>query len=445
LSLGTRLRSRYFGLLLTDGAQTLRRRIVEGRRRLTRRPHVVSAFLAIDDPYSYLLSLYLTNLRMAYDIELRIYLTQACGDDFRPHPDLLALYSERDCERLARELGVPFLDRGAAPPVEHRRALVEMLTEIHDRPEFGDEVLRCLTQYWRGDGEAISRRCAGTRVGNAGSALLASNQHRLLQMGHYNTATLHYAGEWYWGVDRLPYLTARLDVLGAARQSSEGAKLASIRQVMHTTLPVTRPAAAGELPPLELFHSFRSPYSYLSLARVFAIAEAFGLRMKIRPVLPMMMSDMRLPGAKLLYIAKDTAREARRLGVPFGRIRVPPSAAIERCMAVFHYAVGEKRERDFVRHAGEAIWARGVDLATDQGMRKVTGRTGLFWPDVVAAMRADDWRDAVLQNREALMETGCWGVPTLRIGDFTVWGQDRTWLLARHIEDLCDSGDGILI
>lgn len=445
MSLGTRLRSRYFGLLLTGGAEALRRRTAEVRRRLARQPHIVSAFLALDDPYSYLLSLYLVSLREAYDIELRCYLTQACGDQFRPHPDLLALYAERDCERLASELGVPFLDQGGAPAVEYRRALAETLASIHDQPEFGDELLRCLAQYWRGDGEAISRRCAGTRVGDAGAALLASNQQRLRRLGHYNTATLHYAGEWYWGVDRLPYLTARLDALGASKLSSQDAKLASIRQVMHTSLPVTRPAAAGALPPLELFHSFRSPYSYIALARVAAIADAFGLRLTIRPVLPMVMRNMHLPRSKLVYIAKDAAREARRLGVQYGRIRIPLAAGIDRCMAVFHYAVGEKRERDFVRHAGEAVWARGVDLATDKGMRKVTGRTGLFWPDVVAAMRADDWRGGVEANREALMETGCWGVPTLRIGDFTVWGQDRTWLLARHVEDLCDSGEGILI
>jgi 2-hydroxychromene-2-carboxylate isomerase len=445
LSLVTRLRSRYVGLLLADGAASLRRRMAEVRRRLARQPHVVSAFLGLDDPYSYLLSQYLPNLREAFDVELRFYLTQACGEDYRPHPDLLAQYAERDCERLARELGVPFLDRGTAPPVEHRRALVETLAEIHERPEFGDELLRCLAQYWRGDGEAVSRRCDGMRIGEAGAAMLAENQRRLLRMGHYNTAMLHYAGEWYWGVDRLPYLTARLEPLGASRQAAPDAKLVSIRQVMQTTLPVARPTAAGALPPLELFHSFRSPSSYLALSRVFAIADAFGLQLKIRPVLPMLMRNMHLPQSKLLYISRDAAREARRLGVPFGRIRVPSAAGIDRCMAVFHYAVGEKRERDFVRHAGEAIWARGVDLSTDKGMRKATGRTGLFWPDVVDAMRADDWRSTVDGNREALMETGCWGVPTLRIGDFTVWGQDRTWLLARHIEDLCDSGEGILI
>ena len=29
-------------------------------------------------------------------------------------------------------------------------------------------------------------------------------------LGHYLGGTLYYAGEWYWGIDRLPYLEERL-------------------------------------------------------------------------------------------------------------------------------------------------------------------------------------------------------------------------------------------
>jgi 2-hydroxychromene-2-carboxylate isomerase len=78
-------------------------------------------------------------------------------------------------------------------------------------------------------------------------------------------------------------------------------------------------------------------------------------------------------------------------------------------------------------------------------MRKVTGRTGLFWPDVVAAMESDEWRAQIEENREAMMAAGSWGVPTMRLGDDVFWGQDRDWLLVRHIEELCDTGDGILV
>jgi 2-hydroxychromene-2-carboxylate isomerase len=120
-------------------------------------------------------------------------------------------------------------------------------------------------------------------------------------------------------------------------------------------------------------------------------------------------------------------------------------AGVERCLAVFAYAAGEKRERDFLLNAGEAIWAQAIDVSTDRGMRKVTGRTGLFWPDVTMAMANDDWRPEVDENRASMMASGSWGVPSLRLGEFVVWGQDRDWLLVRHIEELCDTGDGIMI
>jgi len=147
----------------------------------------------------------------------------------------------------------------------------------------------------------------------------------------------------------------------------------------------------------------------------------------------------------MIYLGSDASREARRLNIPFGKFADPLGKGVERCLAVFFYALGEKRERDFLVNAGEAIWAKAIDMSTDKGVRKVTGRTGLFWPDVVAAMARDDWREKARANRESMMESGSWGVPTLRLGDFVVWGQDRDWLLVRHIEELCDTGDGILV
>jgi 2-hydroxychromene-2-carboxylate isomerase len=214
---------------------------------------------------------------------------------------------------------------------------------------------------------------------------------------------------------------------------------------MQTTLPIAPPSTAKELPPLELFYSFRSPYSYLCLKRTFDIADAFGLRLVVRPVLPMVMRGLQVPKPKLVYIAQDTNREAKRLGIPFGDMADPVGTGVERCLAVFYYAQSEKRERDFLLNVGEAIWSRAIDVATDKGMRKVTGRSGLFWPDVLAAIEDDAWRDKAEENRESMLESGIWGVPTLRLGEFIVWGQDREWLLARHIEELCDTGDGILI
>jgi 2-hydroxychromene-2-carboxylate isomerase len=414
------------------------------RRRLGRKGHVVSAFLQLDDPYSYLLARYLPELAATYDIELKVYLSQARGDAYQPAPDMAAEYAAMDAQRVARELGIPFLDKGVTPPVEHRRGLLDVLAARAEQDDFAEELFAVLGVYWRGDTEAAARR---SDTGESGGAdkIIARSQRLQERLGHYNSGMLYYGGEWYWGVDRLHYLTGRLDEMGVMRDGAKGARLASLRQSMRLSLPVAPPAAAKQLPPLELFHSFRSPYSYLSLRRVYEIADAFGLQLTLRPVLPMVMRGMLVPRPKLLYIAKDAAREAERLGMPYGRIADPVGKGVERCLAVYRYAEAERKGRDFLVNAGVAIWSEAVDVSTDKGMRKVTGRTGLFWPDVLAAMESEDWRPEVEGNRESMMASGSWGVPTMRLGDEVFWGQDRDWLLARHIEELCDTGDGILV
>lgn len=424
----------------------LRRRLAELRRRLTGRRHVVQAFLELDDPYSYLLSRYLVDLAACYDIDLHPHLVQSLAGPFRPEAAMFAEYAERDCRRMATELAVPFLDKGQTPPVEARRAVIDCLAGIGDPAERFHELVKALERYWRGDAEGIARFVADSRYRGDGRALIEQGQRLLAKLGHYDAATLYYAGEWYARVDRLHYLAARLDAVIAPPPANEyRAHLDSVRHAPDYSLPVTPPSTARALPELEYFHSFRSPYSYLAARRVFAIADRFGLRLRIRPVLPMIARGLAVPRAKLRYIAQDAVREAERHGVPFGRFCDPAGAGVERCMALFAYARGEHRERDFLLAAGEAIWARGVDVATDAGMRKVTARAGLFWPEARSAMAGDAWRTDAEANRQALYEAGCWGVPTLRLGEFVAWGQDRDWLLLRHLEELCDSGEGILI
>lgn len=444
LKLRNKIRSVVLNALLSRRSRRLQRSYFELRRKLGGKGHVVSAFLQLDDPYSYLLARYLPELVSTYDIELKVYLSQARGDAYQPAPDMQAEHAAMDAQRVARELGIPFLDKGAAPPVEHRRGLLDVLAARADRDDFAEELFQVLEIYWRGDTEAAARR---SDTGESGKAedVIASSQQLQEQLGHYNSAMLYYGGEWYWGVDRLKFLTDRLQETDRARPDVKSTRLASLHHAMQMSLPVTPPAAAKKLPPMELFVSFRSPYSYLSLNRFYTIADAFGLTLKLRPVLPMVMRSMQVPRPKLLYIAKDTVREAERLEIPYGRIADPVGAGVERCLATFQYAESEHKGREFIANAGAAIWSEAVDVSTDKGMRKVTGRTGLFWPDVVAAMASDEWRTEIERNRESMMASGSWGVPTVRLGDEVFWGQDRDWLLVRHIEELCDTGDGILV
>ena len=44
-------------------------------------------------------------------------------------------------------------------------------------------------------------------------------------MGHYLGAMFYYAGEWYWGLDRLPYMLERLDKLKLRKRRLLGGKI----------------------------------------------------------------------------------------------------------------------------------------------------------------------------------------------------------------------------
>lgn len=442
-----KLRSLYLTVILDTRFIALRRTLAALRRILTFKKRVVHVFLQLDDPYSYLLSHYLEYVATRYQkVEFRFYLCQALRGEFMPQPRMLAEYSVTDCKLLAQEFGVPFLDLGEAPAVEYRRPLLDYLASEHEDEDFVQTFSRALAVYWRGDTEGAARLIGRVPPDPAlTNVLVSKNQLLLRKMGHYNCATMFFAGEWYWGVDRLLYLIERFDGQGLNRLKEPLPELKSLEQAMQMNLPGTVPAKAESLPPLEMFHSFRSPYSYIALSRTFEIADAFGLKLDVRPVLPMVMRGLSVPKTKLLYIVHDANREAARLEVPFGKISDSVGVGSERCVAAFYYAQTQGKEREFLSVAGQAIWSRAIDVATDEGMQIVAKRAGLFWPELKEAMANDDWREKVEANRESLTESGLWGVPSFRVGELAFWGQDRGWLLARKIEDMCHDGEGIII
>lgn len=73
---------------------------------------------------------------------------------------------------------------------------------------------------------------------------------------------------------------------------------------------------------LEIYWSFRSPYSYLATDRLCAIREHYEVDVAFRPVRPLAMRepDFFERGRKQFvpYLMQDFPREAERLGLAFG-------------------------------------------------------------------------------------------------------------------------------
>lgn len=180
---------------------------------------------------------------------------------------------------------------------------------------------------------------------------------------------------------------------------------------------------------VEFFFSFRSPYSYLAAPRVFALSGSYDIDVVFRGVIPMVMRGQSVPRAKSLHTLRDVAREADRLGMPFGRIHDPVGAGALRCLVVGEHAVDVGLERAFVETASRAIWGEAVEVARDPGLREVCERAGLEWAACRAALDDPALRARVEAHTDALAALGHWGVPVLVHRGEQYWGQDR-------IEDL---------
>lgn len=123
----------------------------------------------------------------------------------------------------------------------------------------------------------------------------------------------------------------------------------------------------------------------------------------------------------------DVAREARSRGIPFGKLNDPVGQPVERGLAVIEHAIGLGKGQDFVASFLRGVWSQGADAGSDKGLRKLVEAAGLDWAEAQKALFNSTWRQIAEANRAEMFSLGLWGVPSFRVGQTVVWGQDRLW------------------
>jgi 2-hydroxychromene-2-carboxylate isomerase len=84
----------------------------------------------------------------------------------------------------------------------------------------------------------------------------------------------------------------------------------------------------------------------------------------------------------------------------------------------------------------QGIWAEAKDVADYVDLRAIVERAGLDWDEARAALAPEPdgaWRAWAANNAEDLGTLGLWGVPSFRVGDVVLWGQDRIDALADRL------------
>jgi len=391
-----------------------------------------------DDPYSHLLAQVLPEVVRDYRLEVSVIPVASPPIAAHPEPTMLTSHGLRDAVVLAEAYGLSFPER-TEPALEScvQRAHAVLLKP---RPtlEQLEVAIRLGEAVWRddtGEVDRVAQREGAEPDAKVGDRL-RDNYRRLERAGHYQPGMLHYQGEWYWGIDRLSHLLHRLRDEGLDGRSE---LLARAPKSL-----VAQLAAHSGRPRLTVFFSFRSPYSYLSLPQLERMHHEGLVELELRPVLPMVMRGFTVPLAKRLYIVHDAKREADRLGIPFGRICDPLGEGIANCFSVFHrFAAPAGRELPFSMSVMKGIWSEAKDVSAVRDLRQLAVRAGLPASGLDEALDDDAWRARAAANREALTQLGFWGVPSVRIGAFSTWGQDRLPLIRAALREAKGKTHGV--
>jgi len=198
---------------------------------------------------------------------------------------------------------------------------------------------------------------------------------------------------------------------------------------------------------IDVFWSFRSPWSYLATPRLRDWQDRYDLTVRFRPVYPL---AVRTPEFFLNqhplwrpYFQRDLVRVAEFLDLPVvwpdpdpvsqyldgeGKLRTSETQPhIHRLTRLGVVAEEKGRGIEFADEAARLIWQGTRNWHEGDHLARAADRAGLDLTDMDAQQTADEVRlEAVIeQNQRDHEAAGHWGVPTCAFEGEPFFGQDR--------------------
>lgn len=416
------------------GSQLKRRAKAERKRMASGEAHRVDYFHQVDDPYSLLAVQMLPALREHYELDLKLRICGQLRDRNFPEPDLLGPMGCYDAGLVASHYGVEFPAEARMPDIEAVLLAQRVLVGV-DSKDFSALATKLGLALFSGNRRALNAEIATRSPVSVEQTRRTIDDNNALRtkLGHYQGATFHCAPEWYWGPDRVYHLENRLIEFGARRDG--GTSPLYDRPVIETG-----PLKDDGSLTLEFYPSVRSPYSSIAFDKTMEFAKSVGIRVDLKPVLPMVMRGAAVTRLKGTYIPSDTAREAVTLGVDWGPMYDPIGQPVRNVYSLYPWAVEQGKGVELISSFMRRAWFEGVNTNNDRGMQRVVEGAELDWSVAKKHMGDTEWEALMEENRQSMYGFGSWGVPSYRLrGDdgkvvFGTWGQDRLWYLSREVQ-----------
>jgi len=333
-----------------------------------------------------------------------------------------ARHNLADMHRWAARFGVPL-----TMPAGHPRRTVEALRATLASGLDPRVIHAFFRAYWVEGRDVADRSVVGevlTSAGHDAATLLAridapaikddlrARTDRAIELGVFGAPTFVVGDELHWGQDRLDFVERALGGTPPAAPAPEPTRV-------HT---------------LDAYFDFSSPFAYLGMTQVEALAARTGAKLTARPMLLGAVfkdvGQVNVPlatfsAAKQRHVARDLDRWAQQWGVPY---RFPTRFPMSTVKALRLYlALDAAYQAPFRDGVFRAYWAEDQDIASDEVLARLVPTGG---EAALARAQSPEIKQALFDATRHAVEQGVFGAPTFVVdGAELFWGQDRLALV----------------
>lgn len=207
---------------------------------------------------------------------------------------------------------------------------------------------------------------------------------------------------------------------------------------------------------VDVFWSFRSPYSYLATKRLRALPGKWHARIRPRPVYPIAIRTPEFFASAhpqwTGYLFRDIVRLSQYLGLPLGQLKPDPVVMdmatreiaadqpyIHRLtrLGILACEQGDETGWAFLDEVSSVIWS-GQEWTTGSVLADAAARAGLDLAELDRRQAAEAERlTAVIEDNQTAQDAGGhWGVPLMVLDGEPFFGQDRIDLLEWRLGEI---------